>query len=460
MPEFINALNFYTDTFFGAVSGWLWGWPLIVILMGTHIYMTVRLGFVQRHLGKMIRLTLSSEKSAQGEISHWGALATALAATVGTGNIVGVATAISLGGPGAVFWMWLTGVFGMATKYAEAVLSVKYRTLNAQGQVVGGPMYVLERGVKCKWLGMLFASFAALAALGIGNMNQASAITENLSQNYAWPREIIALSLMILTGIVILGGVKFIARVCQFLVPLMVVFYFAACLVALVIFVDRIPGAIVTILTEAFRFDAAGGAVVGIGISQAMRYGIARGLFSNESGMGSAPIVAAAAKTSHPVRQGLVSASGTFWDTVVICLMTGLVIVCSGDWMTTNELGERLNGTALTSAAFGVLGDWSAAFLSFTLFTFVFSTILGWAYIGEKSAEYLLGSGVNLIYRLLWIAAVGAGGLLPLDTLFNVSDTLNALMVLPNVFSVLVLSKIVAQETADYLKKTDVRSES
>jgi AGCS family alanine or glycine:cation symporter len=455
MSEMIYDLHNNIDKIFGALSSWLWGWLLIALLMGTHIYMTLRLGFVQRHIGKMIRLTVSRDKGAEGDISHWGALATALAATVGTGNIVGVATAISLGGPGAVFWMWMTGVLGMATKYAEAVLSIKYRTVNAHGQFVGGPMYALERGMNCKWLAVIFASFAAVAAFGIGNMNQASAISDNLHQSYGWPKEMIALLLMVLAGSVIIGGVKSIARVCQFLVPVMVLFYLAACAAALIIFAERIPGAILTILSEAIRIDAAGGAVVGIGIGQAMRYGIARGLFSNESGMGSAPIVAAAAKTTHPVRQGLVSASGTFWDTVVICLMTGLVIVSSGQWLTRNELGERLNGTALTSAAFGVLGDWSPAFLSFTLFTFVFSTILGWAYIGEKSAEYLFGSRVNMTYRFLWVAAVGVGSLISLHTVFNISDTLNALMVVPNVICVLCLARIVADETSAYLRKNN-----
>jgi len=447
-----SSLLHAVDFIFGKLSDWLWSWPLIVLLLGTHFYLTLRLGFIQRHIIQMFRYTFSKDSEGKGEITHFGALSTALAATVGTGNIIGVASAVSLGGPGAVFWMWLTGLLGMATKYAEAVLSIKYRTTNSTGQVVGGPMYVLERGMRCRWLAMLFAAFAAIAAFGIGNMNQSSAVSENLQESFGLSKEIVAVGLMALTGVVIIGGVKSIARACQVIVPFMVIGYITCCLLALTLMAEKVPTAILRIFTEAFRIDAAAGAAWGVGIAQAMRYGIARGLFSNESGMGSAPIIAAAAKTTHPVRQGLVSASGTFWDTVVICFMTGVVIVASGEWMTTDPQGERLNGAALTLAAFRILGEWAPVFLSVTLFTFVYSTIIGWAYIGERAAEYLWGSAVNLIYRWLWILAVGVGSMISLETVFKISDVLNALMVVPNVVSLLVLAKVVHTETAEYWK--------
>lgn len=435
------------------LASFLWGWPLIIVLLGLHVFMTLRLGFIQWRIGDMLRLTFSRDRGAEGEISHWGALATALAATVGTGNILGVAAAIYFGGPGAVFWMWMTGILGMATKYAEAVLSVKFRQKNSQGEYVGGPMYVLEHGLKSKPLAIAFATFAAIAAFGIGNMSQSSAITDNLSSNYSLKPEWVAIGLMVLTGAVILGGVRWIARACQTLVPVMVFVYLGMCITALLIMHDRVIDALLTIIWDAFSPVAGGGALVGIGVREAIRYGVARGLFSNESGMGSAPIVAAAARTSHPVRQGLVSASGTFWDTVVICLLTGLVIVSSGMWMPQGEEGVRLARSPLTSAAFSVLGFWAPHLIALALFTFVFSTILGWAYIGERAAEYLVGSRFNVVYRVIWIIAVGVGSVIPLDVVFEFSDILNALMVLPNSVALVLLSGVVLQETKSYFSK-------
>jgi AGCS family alanine or glycine:cation symporter len=331
-----------------ALAGWIWNWPLIILLFGTHLFLTVRLGFIQRYMGRAIKLTFRREQRGQGDVSHFGALATALAATVGTGNIVGVASAIAAGGPGAVFWMWLTGVFGIATKYGEAVLSVKYRVTNAKGEMAGGPMYVLERGMNAKWLGIVFAVLTAVAGFGIGNMTQANAIVTQVQTHWpdvnpntiAW---VVGLSLAVITAAVILGGVRWIARVCEWLVPFMVIGYLLGCTLILIKNFSALGQSITLIFQGAFSgHQAIAGGFAGAMIKEVVRAGIARGLFSNESGLGSAPIVAAAAKTPNPVRQALVSASGTFWDTVVICAFTGLVIVSSGHW------AEGIGKAALT----------------------------------------------------------------------------------------------------------------
>lgn len=327
-----------------AFSSLVWGWPLVVLLFGTHIFLTVRTGFIQRFMGKAIRISFGRQDSGQGDISQFGSLATALAATIGTGNIIGVATAITLGGPGAVFWMWLTGVLGIATKYSEALLAVKYRTTDERGQMIGGPMFVLERGMNAKWLGVVFAFLTAIAAFGIGNMVQSNAIATQIESlmvpasgladgsSHTGIRLGVGLVLAVLTALTILGGIRSIARVCEFLVPGMALFYIVGCLILLGIHFAELPGAVGTILSSAFSSEAAGGGLAGVAIREVMRYGIARGLFSNEAGLGSAPIVAAAARTPNPVRQALVSASGTFWDTVVVCALTGLVLVASGHW--------------------------------------------------------------------------------------------------------------------------------
>jgi AGCS family alanine or glycine:cation symporter len=419
---------------------------MIVLLFGTHLFLTVRLGFIQRYLGKAIRLSFSRGPEGLGDVSQFGALMTALAATIGTGNIVGVATAIGFGGPGAVLWMWLTGVFGIATKYAEAVLAVKYRVRTARGEMAGGPMYALERGLGQRWLGVLFAIFTAVAAFGIGNMVQAHSLSDMLKQEFSIPPAACGAVLAALTGAVILGGIRWIARACAFLVPIMAVAYLLCCFLLLATDLSGIPRSLELIITGAFSGQAAIGGFVGASVKEAVRFGIARGLFSNESGLGSAPIVAAAAQTKNPVRQALVSSTGTFWDTVVVCLITGLVLVNSGEWQ------SGLTGAELTRAAFSHLHYLGPAGLTFALLAFVFSTILGWAYYGEKAAEYLFGFGAILPYRILWVAAVFVGSLGTLKAVWSFADIANALMAVPNLAALLLLSNVVVRETRKYLR--------
>ena len=425
-----------------AASGFMWGWPLIVLLLGTHVYLTIRLRFIQRYRPQAIRLSLMRTSEGDGDISHFGALTTALAATIGTGNIVGVATAIAAGGPGAVFWMWLTGVFGIATKYSEALLAVKYRVTCANGQMAGGPMYVLERGMNLKWLGVLFAFFTAIAAFGIGNMVQANSIAELVRDTFHISPWITGALMTLLTAVVILGGIRSIARVCQALVPFMAIVYVAGCLVLLIMNASTLPQTVTLILTSAFTGQAALGGFLGATMKEAIRYGAARGLFSNESGLGSAPIVAAAAQTNTPVRQALVSSSGTFWDTVVVCAMTGLVLVNSGEW----QSGVH-DGAALTKAAFGDFGVLGGVVLTGGLLTFVFSTILGWSYYGEKAAEYLLGSRAISPYRVLWVAFVMIGSVTTLRVVWSFADIANACMAIPNLISLIFLSGLIVAET-------------
>ena len=433
------------ETTLQSISDWVWGPPLLILLFGTHLFLTFRLRFIQRYLPQAIRLSFSREKEGAGDVSQFGALTTALAATIGTGNIVGVATAVSIGGPGAVLWMWLTGVFGVATKYAEAVLAVKYRVVTKDGTMAGGPMYVLERGMNAKWLGVVFAALTAVAAFGIGCMTQANSISALAKESLGISPWITGVIMTLLTAIVILGGIKSIAGVCEKLVPFMAVFYVLGCLILLIMHASTLPETIVTIVTSAFAGQAAVGGFIGAGISQAIRYGIARGLFSNESGLGSAPIVAAAAQTKNPVRQALVSSTRTFWDTVVVCAMTGLVIVNSGEWK------NGLSGAALTHRAFEDIPVIGGLVLTVGLLTFVFSTILGWSYYGEKAAEYLFGSKVIRPYRLLWVIAVMVGSVQPLAVVWTFSDIANGLMAVPNLVALLGLSGVVVKETQEYL---------
>lgn len=433
------------ETTLQLVSDWVWGPPLLILLFGTHLFLTFRLRFIQRYLPQAIRLSLSRDKEGEGDVSQFGALTTALAATIGTGNIVGVATAVSVGGPGAVLWMWLTGVFGIATKYAEAVLAVKYRVVTKDGMMAGGPMYALERGLNARWLGLIFAALTAIAAFGIGNMTQANSISSLAKESLGLDPWVTGLIMTVLTAVVILGGIKSIASVCEKLVPFMAAFYFLGCLILLLMHADRIPETIVTIVTSAFAGQAAVGGFIGAGVSQAIRYGIARGLFSNESGLGSAPIVAAAAQTRNPVRQALVSSTGTFWDTVVVCAMTGLVIVNSGEWK--NGLG----GAALTHKAFEDIPVLGGLVLTVGLLTFVFSTILGWSYYGEKAAEYLFGTRVIKPYRVMWVIAVMVGSVQPIAVVWTFSDIANGLMAVPNLIALLGLSGVVVKETQEYL---------
>ncbi|MCX7944715.1 MAG: sodium:alanine symporter family protein [Deltaproteobacteria bacterium] len=429
------------------ISSYVWGWPLIILLFGTHLFLTIRTGFIQRYIFYAIKLSFKREDTEQGDISHFGALTTALAATIGTGNIVGVSTAISLGGPGAVLWMWFTGIFGIATKYSEALLSVKYRIRAEDGSYAGGPMYVLDRGLNMRWLGMLFAVLTAIAAFGIGNMVQANSIAEMTLNNFGVSKYVTGVILGILTFLVIIGGVKSIARVCEGLIPFMAVFYVLGCITIITLNYEKLPGAISIILKGAFSPLAAVGGFTGSVLKDTIRYGIARGLFSNESGLGSAPIVAAAAKTEEPVKQALVSSTGTFWDTVIICLITGVTVVSSGDWM----LGK--SGTELTISSFSHIKIIGPLVLNVGLLTFVFSTIIGWSYYGEKAAEYIFGSKIKMYYRILWVAFVFLGSILSLPVVWTFADIANGLMAIPNLISLLLLSNIVVLETNRYFSQ-------
>ena len=421
---------------------------MIILLLGTHIFLTIRLRFPQRHLIKAVKLSVKPDKDSKGDVSQFGALATALAATIGTGNIVGVATAVALGGPGAVLWCWLTGLFGISTKYAEGLLAVKYRERTPEGRMVGGPMYALEKGMGCKWLGVLFAVFTAIAAFGIGNTVQANAIATLAQETYNVSPALVGVVLAALIAAVIIGGIKSIAKVCTALVPFMAVFYIIGCIVILVINADYVWPALKLIVSSAFTTKAAGGGFAGSTIMLAARYGIARGLFSNESGMGSAPIVASAAQTRNPVRQALVSSSGTFWDTVIICALTGVVIVSSV--LAYPDISHE-NGATLTKMAFSKIPYIGAPLLTFGLLTFAFSTILGWELYGERAVEYLKGRKWTLYYRVLYIAAVFIGSVMNLSVVWNIADCMNALMTIPNLISLLFLSGVLVGETRKYL---------
>lgn len=421
---------------------------MIILLLGTHVFLTIRLRFPQRHLIKAVKLSVKPDKDSKGDVSQFGALATALAATIGTGNIVGVATAVALGGPGAVLWCWLTGLFGISTKYAEGLLAVKYRERTPEGRMVGGPMYALEKGMGCKWLGVLFAVFTAIAAFGIGNTVQANAIATLAQETYNVSPALVGVVLAALIAAVIIGGIKSIAKVCTALVPFMAVFYIIGCIVILAINADYVWPALKLIVSSAFTTKAAGGGFAGSTIMLAARYGIARGLFSNESGMGSAPIVASAAQTRNPVRQALVSSSGTFWDTVIICALTGVVIVSSV--LAYPDISHE-NGATLTKMAFSKIPYIGAPLLTFGLLTFAFSTILGWELYGERAVEYLKGRKWTLYYRVLYIAAVFIGSVMNLSVVWNIADCMNALMTIPNLISLLFLSGVLVAETRKYL---------
>lgn len=447
--ELINDL-------FATLSSFLWGWPMIILLLGTHLYLTIRLEFPQRKLWTAIKLSVKKDKSADGDVSQFGALATALAATIGTGNIVGVATAIALGGPGAVLWCWLTGVFGIATKYGEGLLAIKYRVISKDGKMQGGPMYALERGLGWKKMAWAFAFFTAFASFGIGSTVQANAISALSHDTYGISPYVIGAVVCALAAAVILGGVKSIAKVCQMLVPFMAALYVIGCIVILFINGSYVWPAIKLIAVSAFQPEAAGGGFVGSSVMMAARYGIARGLFSNESGLGSAPIVAAAAQTRNPVRQALVSSSGTFWDTVVICALTGIVIVSS---IIAYPDITYDNGGTLTKMAFSKIPYIGAPLLSFGLLTFAFSTILGWSYYGERAIEYLGGKKLIITYRVAFIATVFLGSIVSLEIVWNIADCMNALMAIPNLLSLLFLSNVIVHETRKYLWRDNLDKE-
>ena len=445
------------------ISSAVWGWPMIILLLGTHVFMTVRLRFPQLKTGKAIRLSVTKDAHSHGDVSQFGALATALAATIGTGNIVGVATAVALGGPGAVLWCWITGVFGMATKYSEGLLAVKYRVRTKDGRMLGGPMFALERGLHARWLAILFALLTAVAAFGIGNTVQANSISMLLNETYGVSRYLIGALLAVLVLLVIVFGVKGISKVCSALVPFMAVFYVLGCLVILGMNAPYLGESIRLICRSAFTARAAGGGFIGTTVLTACRFGIARGLFSNESGLGSAPIVAAAAQTRNPVRQALVSSTGTFWDTVVVCAITGLVLVSS---IVAHPDIDCTQGAALTKAAFDKLPVVGPLILSVGIVTFAFSTILGWSYYGERAVEYLAGNKQKTgriltgIYRIFFIAAVFIGSVMSLSVVWNLADIANALMAVPNLIAILLLSGVIARETRRYLWKDRLDEES
>lgn len=438
----------FLNNFFTTLSGYLWGWPMIVLLLGTHIYLTIRLRFPQRKILTAIKLSVKNDDQAAGDVSQFGSLATALAATIGTGNIVGVGTAIVLGGPGAVFWCWISGLFGMATKYSEALLSVKYRVRMANGQMLGGPMYALEKGLGCKWLAVLFAVFTILASFGTGSTVQANAISSNLANAYHISPYLSGIVIAALTAIVVMGGVKHIARVCEMLVPLMAAFYVLGCLYILCVNGSYVWPAIKLIVSAAFTPQAAGGGFVGSSIMLAARFGIARGLFSNESGLGSAPIASAAARTRNAVRQALVSSSGTFWDTVVICALTGIVLVSS---VLAYPDIDCTNGGALTSMVFSKIPYVGNLILSIGLIMFAFTTTLGWYYYGERCMTYLKGRLWTKVYSIAYILTVFGGSVANLYMVWSVADCMNALMAIPNLISLLLLSGVLVRETQKYL---------
>lgn len=455
-----DILNFLSDL--------LWGYPMIILLFGTHIYLTIRLKFPQRKIFTAIKLSFTKDKAGDGDVSQFGALATALAATIGTGNIIGVGTAIALGGPGAVMWCWLTGVFGIATKYSESLLAVKYRQKSEKGHMIGGPMYVLQEGLHSRWAGMLFAIFTAIAAFGIGSTVQANAISTLARDVIGVNPWVSGVVITFLVGLVLVGGIKSIARVCSALVPFMAIVYVVGCIVILCMESAYVWPAIKLIVTSAFTEHAVGGGVIGSSIMIAARYGIARGLFSNESGLGSAPIVAASAQTNNPVRQALVSASGTFWDTVVICAITGIVIVsCVLSYSDVSMIDEGilrhvfelelqnklkvLDGGALTRLAFSQIPYVGAPLLMFGLFTFAFSTILGWSLYAQRAVEYIGGYKWSKVYVWMFLVAVFLGSAISLNTVWTMADIFNALMAIPNLCALILLSKVLVKDTNYYL---------
>ncbi len=446
------------SSFVSKANGIVWGRGMIILLFGTHVFMTIRTGFIQRKtITKGIRLSVSKDPDAEGEVSQFGALTTALAATIGTGNIIGVGTAIAIGGPGAVLWCWLTGVFGIATKYAESLIAVKYRVKTEDGRMQGGAMYALERGLNMKWLGIIFAVFAGFASFGIGCATQVNAIATVCGQNLGIPKVAVGIVVAVLTAVVILGGIKSIARVCEKLVPFMAVFYVIGCVIILGMNFDYIIPAVSVICRLAFTPGAAAGGLVGTGIRMAIQYGAARGLFSNESGMGSAPIAAAAAQTRNPVRQALVSSTGTFWDTVVVCAMTGLVLVTTimkNDFINVSEVED---GGVLTSLAFGQIPYLGPVILTLGIISFAYSTILGWAYYGERCVEYFAGKAALIPYRILYIGVAVIAPIIKLDLVWLIADTLNALMAIPNLIAVLLLSNVIARETKKYIHNLDAK---
>lgn len=436
------------------VDSFIWGPPLLILLVGTGVYFTFRLGLIQfRHLPTALKMVFSKDKSSdkQGDVSSFAALCTALSATIGTGNIVGVATAIKLGGPGALFWMWLAALFGMATKYAECLLAVKYRKVDDKGQMVGGPMYYLQYGVGSKTLAVLFALFAiGVACFGIGTFPQVNAILDATEISFGVSREISAVVLTLLVAFVTVGGIKSIANVAGKIVPAMALFYIVACLSVIVSNSDKLLDAVSLVITSAFTSTAATGGFLGASIMLAIQSGIARGVFSNESGLGSAPMAAAAAKTDSCVKQGLISMTGTFFDTIIICTMTGLALILTGAWQ------SDFSGAAMTTYAFAVglnaqtLGP---MLVSIGLMFFAFTTILGWNYYGERCVVFLFGTKAVLPYKVIFISLVASGAFLHLDMIWIIADIVNGLMAIPNLIGLIALRHVVMEETKLFFEK-------
>ncbi len=436
------------ESWMSTASSFVWGVPMLILLVGTGLYLTIRLKGMQFWaMGHALKLIFSKDEKSEGDISQFAALMTALAATVGIGNIVGVATAITMGGPGAVFWMWVTGLVGMATKYSEAVLAVKYREKGENG-FKGGPMYYLSKGLNMPKLGMIFAFFAVIASFGIGNMTQSNAVASALFSQFQTPTWLTGSVLLIITAIVILGGIKSIGKTTSFLIPIMIAMYLTTALLILILNFDKVPGAFALIFNHAFSPFAATGGFVGAAVAAAIRFGIARGVFSNESGLGSAPIAAAAAKTNDPVKQALVSMTQTFIDTLIVCTMTAVIILMAPIWLEGNGAGD------LTLKSFQYfLGDTGSFIVLIATVLFAYSTILGWSYYGERSFEFLFGDKSIKLYRVVFIAFVMVGAMMELRFVWNFSDLANGLMAIPNLIALLLLSKVITAETNRYFKE-------
>ena len=443
------------ESILSAIDSFIWGAPLLILLSGTGLYLTLRLGFIQiRYLPRALGYLFKKDKGGKGDVSSFAALCTALAATIGTGNIVGVATAVQAGGPGAIFWMWLVALLGMATKYAECLLAVKYRVRDKNGFMAGGPMYYIERGLGIKWLAKLFALFGVMVAFfGIGTFPQVNAITHAMQDTFNIPILVTAIIVTLLVGLIILGGVKRIATASSLIVPFMAILYVTTSLVIILLNLEKVPDAISLIIYSAFDPQAALGGAVGFTVMRAIQSGVARGIFSNESGLGSAPIAAAAAQTREPVRQGLISMTGTFLDTIIVCTMTGIVLVLTGAWN-----NPELAGATVTNYAFaqGLGTSIGATIVTVGLLFFAFTTILGWCYYGERCFVYLVGIRGVKLYRLAYIVLVGLGSFLHLNLIWIIADIVNGLMAFPNLIALIGLRKVVIEETKDYFQRLKI----
>jgi len=443
------------ESILSAIDSFIWGAPLLILLSGTGLYLTLRLGFIQiRYLPRALGYLFKKDKGGKGDVSSFAALCTALAATIGTGNIVGVATAVQAGGPGAIFWMWLVALLGMATKYAECLLAVKYRVRDKNGFMAGGPMYYIESGLGIKWLAKLFALFGVMVAFfGIGTFPQVNAITYAMQDTFNVPVLVTAIIVTLLVGLIILGGVKRIATASSVIVPFMAILYVTTSLVIILLNIEKVPDAISLIIYSAFNPQAALGGAVGFTVMKAIQSGVARGIFSNESGLGSAPIAAAAAQTREPVRQGLISMTGTFLDTIIVCTMTGIVLVLTGAWN-----NPELAGATVTNYAFaqGLGTSIGATIVTVGLLFFAFTTILGWCYYGERCFVYLVGIRGVKLYRLAYIVLVGLGSFLHLNLIWIIADIVNGLMAFPNLIALIGLRKVVIEETKDYFQRLKI----